>query len=156
MNHDISNSSLFDDLRDTLHFQMHRIHALMFRNGNHLMQKSDIPLQMEQLPVLMIICAKKDMSQQEVADILNRDKSSIQRTIVTMEKKGFVTVSQDAKDKRRNIVNSTKSGHALAVKLKNITKQIEKETMKAFSIEERDATIKTLKNIADRLEEKNK
>lgn len=153
---DISDSPLFDDLRGTLHFQLHRIQKAMFRNGNHMMQKSDIPLQMEQLPVLMVICAKKELSQQEVADILGRDKSSVMRSIATMVKKGLVTVSQDVNDKRRNNVIATKNGNDLAVRLKNIAKEAEIEAFKAFSVEEKDTMIKSLIEIADKLEEKNK
>ncbi|MDH7464245.1 MarR family transcriptional regulator [Chitinophagaceae bacterium 26-R-25] len=153
---DISDSPLFDDLRGTLHFQLHRIQKAMFRNGNHMMQKSDIPLQMEQLPVLMVICAKKELSQQEVADILGRDKSSVMRSITTMVKKGLVTVSQDVNDKRRNNLIPTKNGIALANKLKNIAKEAEAEAFKAFSVEEKDTMLKALMDIADKLEAKNK
>jgi len=153
---DISDSPLFDDLRGTLHFQLHRIQKAMFRNGNHMMQKSDIPLQMEQLPVLMVICAKKELSQQEVADILGRDKSSVMRSITTMVKKGLVIVSQDVNDKRRNNLIPTKNGIALANKLKNIAKEAESEAFKAFSVEEKDTMLKALMDIADKLEAKNK
>lgn len=153
---DISDSPLFDDLRGTLHFQLHRIQKAMFRNGNHMMQKSDIPLQMEQLPVLMVICAKKELSQQEVADILGRDKSSVMRSITTMVKKGLVIVSQDVNDKRRNNLIPTKNGIALANKLKNIAKEAEAEAFKAFSVEEKDTMLKALMDIADKLEAKNK
>lgn len=153
---DISDSPLFDDLRGTLHFQLHRIQKAMFRNGNHLMQKLDVPLQMEQLPVLMVICAKKELSQQDVADILGRDKSSVMRTITTMVKKGLVTVSQDANDKRRNNVIPTENGNALTVKLKNVAKEAEAEALKAFSVEEKDTILKALIDIADKLEGKNK
>ncbi|MDI3322602.1 MarR family winged helix-turn-helix transcriptional regulator [Pinibacter soli] len=153
---DISDSPLFDDLRGTLHFQLHRIQKAMFRNGNHLMQKLDVPLQMEQLPVLMVICAKKELSQQDVADILGRDKSSVMRTITTMVKKGLVTVSQDVNDKRRNNVIPTKNGNALTVKLKNIAKEAEAEALKAFSVEEKETILAALIDIADKLEGKNK
>lgn len=153
---DISDSPLFDDLRGTLHFQLHRIQKAMFRNGNHLMQKSDIPLQMEQIPVLMVICAKKELSQQEVADILGRDKSSVMRSITTMVNKGLVTVSQDVNDKRRNNVIPTKNGNALAMKVKNIAKEAETEALKAFSVEEKETILNALMDIANKLEEKNK
>ncbi len=154
LNHNFSESPFFQDLQDTWSFQLGRINKLMFRNGNHLMQKAEIPLQMEQIPVLVIVCAKKELSQQEIADILGRDKSSVQRTIVILEKKGFVKVFQDDHDKRKNVVLPTKNAYSLVEKIKNIVKQVEKEILKVFSVEDRDATLKTFKAIADKLEEK--
>jgi len=77
--------SFFSEMKDTLIFQMHRIHCVMFRVANRLIEEASVPVKMEQLPILMCIHSCGCISQQEIADMVHRDKSSVQRTVVVLE-----------------------------------------------------------------------
>ena len=142
----------FAELRDTFFFQLHRIQKAIFRRGNHIFQEAKVPLQLEQFPILLTAHAMEGLSQQEIADVTHRDKSSIQRTLGTLEKKGLIKIVQDANDKRRNLIYVTDGGKYLAERIKELMKQAEQETFAVLSEEERNAAIGSIKEIADRLE----
>jgi DNA-binding MarR family transcriptional regulator len=144
--------NFFSEMNDTLIFQMHRIHTVMFRVANSLIHEASVPVKMEQLPILMCIFNCGSVSQQEVADIVHRDKSSVQRTVVVLEKKGLITITQDKKDKRRNILRTTETGNFVALQIKDIVKKVEEEIFSAFNSEDKLNTINTIKETADKLE----
>jgi DNA-binding MarR family transcriptional regulator len=144
--------NFFSEMNDTLIFQMHRIHSIMFRVANSLIHEASVPVKMEQLPILMCIYNCGSVSQQEVADIVHRDKSSVQRTVVVLEKKGLITITQDKKDKRRNILRTTDTGNFVALQIKDIIKKVEEEIFSAFNSEDKVNTINTIKETADKLE----
>jgi len=50
------------------------------------------------------------MSQQEIANLLQKDKSGIQRTIKTLERDGYLRVQQDDIDRRKNLIQLTAAG----------------------------------------------
>jgi DNA-binding MarR family transcriptional regulator len=142
----------FAEMRDTFFFQLHRIQKSMFRRGNQIFQEAKVPLQLEQFPILLTANAMEGLSQQEIADVTHRDKSSIQRTLGTLERKVLIKIEQDANDKRRNLIYVTDGGKYLAEKIKDLMKQAEQETFAVLSEEERNAAITSIKEIADRLE----
>lgn len=140
------------ELKNTLLFQMHRIHSVMFRVANNLIHEASVPVKIEQLPVLMTVYDSGRISQQEVADMISRDKSSIQRTITALHKKGLVRITGDEHDKRKNILQTTETGTFVALQIKSIMKKIEEELFTAFRSEDRLQTINTIKATADKLE----
>lgn len=142
----------FSEMKDSLLFQMHRIHSVMFRVANGLIQKAAVPVKIEQLPVLMTVYDFRKLSQQEVADIISRDKSSVQRTVVALQKKGLVQVSADEKDKRKNILSTTETGAFVATQIRDIMKRVEEEIFEAFESKDRQNTINVIKSTADKLE----
>jgi len=139
-------------MRDTFFFQIHRIQKTMFRRGNQIFQDEKIPLQLEQFPILLTAYALDGLSQQEIADITQRDKSSIQRTLVLLEKKGLVRIEQDANDKRRNLIYVTDGGRFLAEKIKQLMRRVESETFSVLAEDEKRIAIYNMKEIADKLE----
>lgn len=145
-------NNFFSEMNDTLIFQMHRIHTVMFRVANGLIQEAAVPVKMEQLPILMCIFNCGSVSQQEVADIVHRDKSSVQRTVVVLEKKGLITITQDKKDKRKNILRTTETGNFVALQIKDIVRNVEAEIFSAFNSEDKINTINSIKETADKLE----
>jgi DNA-binding MarR family transcriptional regulator len=147
---------LFAEMKDTLLFQMHRIHTVMFRVANRIMHEESVPAKMEQIPVLMCIYNGDNLSQQEVADIVHRDKSSVQRTVVALERKGLIKVEQDEKDKRRNILRTTEAGDFIAAQLKNIMRKTENELFESFQQSDKATMIASMKAVADKLEHLNK
>lgn len=142
----------FSEMKDSLLFQMHRIHSVMFRVANGLIQKAAVPVKIEQLPVLMTVYDFRKLSQQEVADIISRDKSSVQRTVVALQKKGLVQVNTDEKDKRKNILSTTETGTFVATQIRDIMKKVEEEIFAAFESKDRQNTINVIKTTADKLE----
>jgi len=158
MNSEIKREELmekfFAEMRDTFFFQIHRIQKSVFRRGNQIFQDEKVPLHLEQFPILLTAHAMEGLSQTDIADITHRDKSSIQRTLATLERKGLVKIVQDANDKRRNLIYVTDGGKFLAEKIKQLMKRAEEETFAVLSEDERNAAIISMKEIADKLEKK--
>jgi DNA-binding MarR family transcriptional regulator len=143
---------LFGEMKDTFFFQVHRIQKAVFRKGNQIFQEEKVPLQLEQFPILLTAHAIGGMSQQEIADVTSRDKSSIQRTLIALERKGLVRIEQDAEDKRRNLIYVTDAGKYLAEKIKLLMKRAEQETFAVLSDEDKKIAIYNMKEIADKLD----
>lgn len=143
---------MFAEMKDTLLFQMHRIHTIMFRVANRIMHEESVPAKMEQIPVLMCIYNGENLSQQRVADVIHRDKSSVQRTVVALEKKGLIKIEQDTKDKRKNILKTTEAGDFIAAQLKNIMRKTENELFDTFQQDDKVTMIESMKEVADKLE----
>jgi DNA-binding MarR family transcriptional regulator len=73
-----------------------------------------VPLQMDQIPVLMNLFYSGGSSQKAVGMNLGRDKASINRTISILLKKDVVKVIPDTTDKRKTHVELTVNGKKLA------------------------------------------
>lgn len=140
------------ELQDTFSFQMHRIMKAFFRHAGTLMQDDTNDLQKDHYPVLITIDNIQNLSQQEIADILMRDKSSVQRTITLLQRKGLLEVIQHPQDKRKNVVNITKEGHETALKCRQVLRQIDSLAFASFTVKERDEALQALHDLAEKLE----
>ena len=65
----------------------------------------------EQRATLEIIKYEKDVNQTKIANILAKDKTTISRTLATLEKKGFILKKQI--DKRTNLIELTNKGEKI-------------------------------------------
>ena len=139
------------EIADSFLFQIHRIKKALFRRTNALMSEAGITLQLEQLPLIMIL-QHKDFSQRELSDKTMRDKSSILRSINALEKKGLLVVRKDKLDKRKNVVSLTQEGIELAKIIRSLMKKSEDEVLSVFSAKERIEALETIRSYADRLE----
>jgi len=144
-------STLKEEIADSFFFQIHRMKRAIFRRTNALMTESGITLQLEQLPLLMIL-RHKGLSQRELSDKTMRDKSSILRSITALEKKNLVEVVKDKIDKRKNVVTLTEEGFTLAKEIRSLMKRAEDEVMSVFSPKERIEALEIVKSYADKLE----
>lgn len=116
------------------------------------MAEAGITLPQEQLPILVILQSKGTLSQRELSDITLRDKSSILRSVNTLQKNGLVEIEQDSSDKRKNNIDLTAQGKELAILIKQIMRKAEDDALSVFSQEERVIAYRTIKGYADKLE----
>lgn len=142
----------FAEMKDTFFFQAQRIKRVIFRNAKQMFKEENINLKVDQFPILLTVHALEGMSQQEIADVTERDKSSAQRTLVSLEKNGLVKIVQDATDKRKNLVYLTEEGKFIAKRIKILFKQAELQTFAVLSEDERNEALVHIKEIADKLE----
>jgi DNA-binding MarR family transcriptional regulator len=140
------------EIADSFLFQIHRIKKALFRRTNALMSEAGITLQLEQLPLIMIL-QHRELSQRELSDKTMRDKSSILRSINALEKKSLLVVRKDKTDKRKNVVSLTEDGIALAKNIRSLMKKSEDEVLAVFTPKERIEALQAIKSYADRLEQ---
>ena len=94
------------ELEKSIGFKINQTANKLNNKYNQLLQEYDIAP--EQRAALEIIKYETDVNQTKIANILGKDKTTISRTLNTLEKKGFITKSQ--KDKRTNLIVITPKG----------------------------------------------
>ncbi len=94
--------------------QIGSLYHKMQKECDKIFREQDFPLQMDQIPVLMILYYSGGASQKYISASLGRDKASVNRTISVLLKKDFVKVIPDTVDKRKTHVKLTANGEKLA------------------------------------------
>ena len=107
----------------------------------------------EQLVILKIISCHEGISQKELAEKLDRDKTSIVRSINILEKDHKVVRVNSKEDKRINSLYLTKDGKNLLDELQPIFEGIKNEIQEGFTNEEISTMVSFLKKLTNRLTE---
>ncbi|MCW3785870.1 MarR family winged helix-turn-helix transcriptional regulator [Plebeiibacterium sediminum] len=78
-----------------------------------LFKDKEIKYTFDQMVVLLIVrfCQKTSPVQQDIAEIMNKNKSVVLRMIDVLEQDGLLMRSTDPNDRRRNIITLTKKGY---------------------------------------------
>ena len=85
-----------------------------------MLQSHDINLTPEQYLVMDILWDEESLSQQTIADILQKDKNSVTKFIDSLEKKGLVYRSIDKNDRRINNIIVSEEGRRLKQKTTDV------------------------------------
>jgi DNA-binding MarR family transcriptional regulator len=67
------------------------------------LRKAQVPLTPEQFMLIDLLWNHGAMSQQQLADMMKKDKNSVTQLIDAIERKGFVLRQQNAQDRRFTI-----------------------------------------------------
>ena len=95
--------------------QMHKISiatSIIYRKTQiwKTEQSVDLGLSAAQIPVVIIVCREKNISQNELGEMLGMDKSTIAKIVVKLEQDGYLVRTINAKDKRAfNLIPTEKS-----------------------------------------------
>jgi DNA-binding MarR family transcriptional regulator len=116
---------------------------------NTLLQKYDIAP--EQRATLEIIKYEKDVNQTKIANILAKDKTTISRTLATLEKKGFIVKKQI--DKRTNLIELTLEGEKILEESAFIVKEFRKKISSNLDENEINKIVELLEKVALSMEE---
>jgi DNA-binding MarR family transcriptional regulator len=115
------------------------------------LNQADIPLTKLQFVFLRIISLNNEQAQNNLADLVARDKTTFTRNINTLEKKGLVSRKPSTSDKRVKLVSITPLGTELLNKSLPILESIVKEVEEDISEQERQAFKSTLMKIRTKL-----
>ncbi len=94
------------ELEKSLGFKINQTANKLNNKYNQLLQSFDIAP--EQRATLEIIKYEADVNQTKIANILGKDKTTISRTLNTLENKNLITKSQI--NKRTNLIQLTQKG----------------------------------------------
>ena len=78
-----------------------------------MLRQQDVPLTPEQFMLIDLLWNQGEMSQQELADQLQKDKNSVTRLVDAIERKGFVVRRQNTSDRRSNTLVLTEQAEKL-------------------------------------------
>jgi DNA-binding MarR family transcriptional regulator len=111
------------------------------------LNQNGIDLSKEQMIVLKRLHDQDGLHQNDLAFLTLRDKSSLTRLLIKMEKKSFIIRKQCKEDKRANNVYLTNLGREIFLKTRPVIKQILDTMEQNISKEEKEHMIKTLQKI---------
>ncbi len=118
--------------------------------GLYIMDKfkeHDLNLTIEQWIVLKVLHEQDGLIQNELADITNRNKTSLTRLIQTMEKYHLIAKYPDKKDKRINRIFLTKKGSEVFKSAFPIMDEIKGALQKGLTKAEVQTMIHLLKKV---------
>lgn len=105
----------------------------------------------EQRATLEIIKYEEDVNQTKIATILGKDKTTISRTLATLEKKGFILKKQI--DRRTNLIELTQLGEEILEKSANQVKEFRDFLFSNLEDSEVNMLINLLEKVATNVEE---
>ena len=137
------------ELEKSIGFKINQTANKINNKFNIVLQKYDIAP--EQRATLEIIKYEKDVNQTKIANILAKDKTTISRTLATLEKKGFILKKQI--DKRTNLIQLTFEGEKILENSSYAVKEFREGLSSKLDSEEVKQLISLLEKIAVSIEE---
>ncbi len=77
------------------------------------LREVDVPLTPEQFILIDLLWNQGSMSQQQIADQMQKDKNSVTKLVDALERKGFVVREQNRQDRRSNTLVLTEKAEGL-------------------------------------------
>lgn len=116
------------------------------------LQKNGINVTPEQYLVLDILWEKQSLSQQNIADIIQKDKNSVTKIIDSLEKKNLVNRVEDKKDRRINKIELTNEGLALEKITTEVAINFMNDTVKDIDNQDLDKLVTVMRKLKDNLD----
>jgi len=138
-----------EEMKNSLQFKLGVVTKIVFKKMNAQLMQEGIPVLAEQLPILMVVYFQEHaMTQQDIANVLQKDKAGIQRSVQTLHKDGFLKIESDIEDKRKNMVTLTPSGKFVCERIQAMVIAFDNRVMEHFSDEERKTFMSYLDRVA--------
>ena len=109
-----------NEMPDTLGFMIVHTGKLLLKTINVTFAGISKEITFEQMGVLYFISrnsGKKDMIQQDIAEIMDKNKSAVLRSIDILEQKDFVKRVPAPGDRRKNVIALTEAGKKIIDKM---------------------------------------
>jgi len=132
------------ELEKSIGFKINQTANKLNSKYNKILQIYDIAP--EQRATLEIIKYEKEANQTMIAEILGKDKTTISRTLATLEKKDLITKTQI--DKRTNHIQLTKLGEEILEKSTNQVKEFRATLISNLTNDEVSQLITLLEKVA--------
>lgn len=116
------------------------------------LQQNGINVTPEQYLVLDILWEKQSLSQQNIADLIQKDKNSVTKIIDSLEKKNLVNRVVDQKDRRINKIELTKEGLALEKITTEVAINFMNDTVKDIEGQDLDKLVEVMRKLKDNLD----
>ena len=123
-------------LEESLGYAMGRATRALGALVNRNFARAGYDVTCEQWSVLVNLGKKNGQSQQELASLICKDKTSVTRLIDNMEKHSLVVRIPDKTDRRQKLIYLTKKGRDLQEKLLVVIFNTQMEAQKSIKINE--------------------
>lgn len=116
------------------------------------LQENGINITPEQYLVLDILWEKQSLSQQNIADIIQKDKNSVTKIIDSLEKKNLVKRVVDKHDRRINKIELTDEAVALEKTTTDVAIKFMNDVVEGIDKQELDNFVKVMLQMKENLE----
>jgi DNA-binding MarR family transcriptional regulator len=130
-------------------FLLQRAHRRLRMAHNEALRPLDLAI--AHVAVLGLLAARGDLSQRQLIDIMDADKSTMVYLIDQLEAQGLVERRPDPSDRRAHAVHLTEAGRSRLVEAGKIVRQVEHEFLEPLSGRERGHLNRMLQRLADRV-----
>jgi len=134
-------------LEESLGYAMGRATRSLGALVNRNFARAGYDVTCEQWSVLVNLGKKNGQSQQDLAGLICKDKTSVTRLIDNMEKHSLVVRIPDKNDRRQKLIYLTKKGQDLQEKLVVVIQKTLVEAQKSINIKDIETCKKTLHRI---------
>ena len=110
-----------------------------------------VPLTPEQFMLIDLLWNQGAMTQQQLADLMQKDKNSVTKLVDAIERKGFVIRRQSLSDRRSNIIILTDKANLLKPDAKEKGISILEEMLEGISEDELRVFLSTLHKLNDNM-----
>jgi len=115
------------------------------------LRKQGIDLTPEQLLVLDLLWNQGEMSQQKIADTLQKDKNSVTKLVDALEGKNLVIRKKDTSDRRSNTIVPTEKSEAIRTATKEFGISILDGMLEGITESELKSFLSTLAKLSDNM-----
>lgn len=116
------------------------------------LQQNGINVTPEQYLVLDILWEKQSLSQQNIADLIQKDKNSVTKIIDSLEKKNLVNRVVDQRDRRINKIELTQEGLDLEKITTEVAINFMNDTIKGIDNQDLDKFVEVMRRLKDNLD----
>lgn len=110
-----------------------------------------IDMTIEQFKVMVVLWKEKSSTQQNIADFVGKDKTSVTRLIAGLEKRSLIQRCSDKTDKRCNLVTLTPQGIALEKPTMEVLEKATLHLHRGIDPQELTITLRVLKQMCQTL-----
>lgn len=139
----------FEIRYETLGFYLDRAFNASVKFINKTFAEKGYNIQYAQFTLMKAIEAKEGISQIELSRILYKDRGSITRTLQTLQKKGYIEISE--KDKRTNRISLSSKGRKILPELDKLANAKTERALEAISELKENEVYDLLERIAKNL-----
>ncbi len=101
--------------------------------------------------ILFVLASRKKATMRELAQLIDRDKSTLTSLINKLESGGYVTRSRDKSDSRVTYIQATPKARRVKSLMFSISRKLLKETYRDFSDADRRQLIEYLERILENI-----
>lgn len=116
-----------------------------------MLRMMDVPLTPEQFMLTDLLWNHGEMTQQQLADQLHKDKNSVTQLVDAIERKGFVVRQRNSNDRRSNTLVLTEKAELLKLDAKRKGILILDRMLNGISEEELRSFLTTLRKLSDNM-----
>ena len=116
-----------------------------------MLKKKDVPLTPEQFMLIDLLWNLGEMTQQQLADQLQKDKNSVTQLVDALERKGFVERRRNLQDRRSNTLVLTEKAEHLKMEAKRKGILIMDRMLEGITEEEQRTLLTILRKLSDNM-----